>query len=119
MADNKEYMMHQENMGTIQISEDVVASIATSAAMEVEGVSGLLSGNVSDLVGGKKMTAKGVRVEMVDDAIVVNLFLTIRYGSGAAEVAEKVQNSVYTAMQDMTGFNVKAVNVHVGGISFE
>ena len=31
MADNKEYMTHQESMGTIQISEDVVASIATSA----------------------------------------------------------------------------------------
>ena len=29
MADNKEYMTHQESMGTIQISEDVVASIAT------------------------------------------------------------------------------------------
>ena len=119
MADNKEYMTHQENMGTIQISEDVVASIAGSAAMEVEGVSGLLSGNVTDLVGGKKMTAKGVRVEMVDEAIVVNLFLTIRYGCAVAEVAQKVQNSVYSAMQDMTGFDVKSVNVHVGGISFE
>ncbi len=119
MADNKDYMTHQENMGTIQISEDVVASIATTAAMEVDGVSGLLSANVSDLMGGKKMTAKGVRVEMEDDAIVVNLFLMIRYGCAVAEVAEKVQNNVYSAMQDMTGFNVKAVNVHVGGISFE
>lgn len=37
MADNKEYMTHQESMGTIQISEDVVASIATSACLEVGG----------------------------------------------------------------------------------
>ena len=63
MAENKEYMTHQENMGTIQISEDVVASIATSAALEVEGVSGLLNANMSDFMGGKKMTARGVRVE--------------------------------------------------------
>ena len=49
MADNKEYMTHQESMGTIQISEDVVASIATSACLEVEGVGGLMNANVSDL----------------------------------------------------------------------
>ena len=64
MADNKEYMTHQESMGTIQISEDVVASIATSACLEVEGVGGLMNANVTDYVTGKKMTAKGIRVEM-------------------------------------------------------
>ena len=63
MADNKEYMTHQESMGTIQISEDVVASIATSACLEVEGVGGLMNANVTDYVTGKKMTAKGIRVE--------------------------------------------------------
>ena len=63
MVDNKDYMTHQDDMGTIHISEDVVASIATSAALEVEGVSGLLNANMADFMGGKKMTAKGVRVE--------------------------------------------------------
>ena len=59
MADNKDYMIHEENMGTIQMSEDVVASIATTAALEVEGVGGLLNANMADFMGGKKMTAKG------------------------------------------------------------
>ncbi len=119
MGDNKEYMTHQDDMGTIQISEDVVASIATSAALEVDGVGGLLNANMADFMGGKKMTAKGVRVEMVDEAIVVHLFLMIRYGCAVADVAGKVQKSVFAALQDMTGFSVKTVNVHVGGISFE
>ena len=119
MVDNKDYMTHQDDMGMIQISEDVVASIATSAALEVEGVSGLLNANMADFMGGKKMTAKGVRVEMVDEAIAVHLFLVLRYGSAVAEVAGKVQTGVFAALQDMTGFDVKAVNVHVGGICFE
>lgn len=119
MVDNKDYMTHQDDMGTIHISEDVVASIATSAALEVEGVSGLLNANMADFMGGKKMTAKGVRVEMVEEAIAVQLFLILRYGSAVAEVAGKVQKNVFTALQDMTGFSVKSVNVHVGGISFE
>ena len=119
MAENKEYITRQESMGTIQISEDVVASIATSACLEVEGVGGLMNANVTDYVTGKKMTAKGVRVEMAEDGVVVNLFLMIRYGFAIAEVAQKVQNAVYSALEGMTGFPVKSVNVHVGGISFD
>ena len=119
MAESKEYMTHQDEMGTIQISEDVVASVATSAALEVEGVSGLLNANVTDFLGGKKLTAKGVRVEMVSDAIVVYLFLVVKYGCAVSQIAEKVQESVITALQDTTGFQVSAVNVQVGGISFD
>ena len=97
MADNKEYMTHQESMGTIQISEDVVASIATSACLEVEGVGGLMNANVSDYVTGKKMTAKGIRVEMDGDAIMVYVFITVRYGCTIGEVAKKAQNAVWRA----------------------
>ena len=43
MAENKEYMIHQEEAGSIQISEDVLASIASTTAMEVDGVSALIS----------------------------------------------------------------------------
>ena len=117
--DNKEYMTHHENMGTIQISEDVVAAIATTTTLEVEGVGGLMNTNMADFLGGKKLTAKGVRVELVDGALQVHLFIMIRYGSAVAEVAGKVQSGVFTALHDMTGFDVKAVNVHVGGICFE
>ena len=49
MAENKEYMIHQEDDGSIQISEDVLASIASTTALEVDGVSALMSANVSDL----------------------------------------------------------------------
>ena len=118
MAENKEYMTHQEEMGTIQISEDVVGSIAVNAAMEVDGVGGLMSANVSDIMGSKKLTAKGVRVEMDDNNLVVNLFIVIRYGCAVGDVARKVQQVVLAALEGMTGFHVSTVNVHVGGVSF-
>ena len=118
MAENKEYMIHQEEDGAIQISEDVVASIASSTAAEVDGVSAMMSANVSDLVGGKKMSAKGVRVEMDGEGIVVNLFIVVRYGSAIGDVAKRAQQVVRTALEGMTGFKVTAVNVHVGGIGF-
>ena len=85
MPENKEYMTHQEELGTIQISEEVVASIASAAVLEVEDVTGLMSANVSDFMGGKKMTAKGIRVEMDGDAIMVNVFITVRGGQEGPE----------------------------------
>ena len=57
-----------------------MASIASAAVLEVEDVTGLMSANVSDFMGGKKMTAKGIRVEMDGDAIMVYVFITVRYG---------------------------------------
>ena len=43
----------------------------------------------------------------------------IRYGFAMADVAGKVQQSVLTALHDMTGFNICAVNVMIGGICFD
>ena len=51
MAENKEYMIHQEEDGAIQISEDVVASIASTTASEVEGVSAMMGGSVGGILG--------------------------------------------------------------------
>ena len=118
MPENKEYMTHQEELGTIQISEEVVASIASAAVQEVPDVTGLMGANVSDFMGGKKMTAKGVRVEMDGEANVVYVFIMVRYGCTIGEVAKKAQNAVYQALESTTGYPVSAVNVHVGGISF-
>ena len=100
------------------MEREVVASIASAAVQEVPDVTGLMGANVSDFMGGKKMTAKGVRVEMDGEAFVVYVFIMVRYGCTIGEVAKKAQNAVYQALESTTGYPVSAVNVHVGGISF-
>ena len=109
MAENKEYITQQENTGSILISEDVVASIATAAALETEG----------DLKPSRKMSAKGVVIEPEDDGLRITLYVMIRYGYVLAEVAGKVQKTVLAALQDMTGFTIRSVNVMIGGICFD
>ena len=112
MGENKEYMTHPEELGCIHISEDVLASIAAGAVTEVEGISGLM--NLA-----KKSGARGVRLTLDDDGAAVDLYVMIRYGYAIPEVAEKIQTAVSNAIESMTGFPVKAVNVHVGGVSFQ
>ena len=114
MGENKEYMTHPEELGCIHISEDVLASIAAGAAAEVEGISGLMN------LAAKKSNARGVRLSVDDEeGAVIDLYVMIRYGYAIPEVAEKIQNAVSGAIESMTGFAAKAVNVHVGGVSFQ
>ena len=59
-----------------------------------------------------------IGIEVKDGEIIVDVYLMVRYGYVIPETARKVQDSVSAAVSGMTGYNVHAVNVHVGGISF-
>ena len=113
MPENKDYMTHPEELGCIHISEDVLASIASGAAGEVEGVGGMMN------LAAKKTSAKGVRMTVDGESVVVDLYIMVRYGYAIPEVARSLQNAVSTAVGSMAGFAVKAVNVHVGGVCFQ
>lgn len=123
MADSKEYMTLSEENGSINIAEDVIAAIAVGAVREVEGVSGMmtnLGGSVTDLVNNKKNAqkgVKGVKIDMSNDALVLNLYLMVQYGHAIPEVAENAQKAVAAAVEAMTGCSVSAVNIHVGGVT--
>lgn len=121
MSENKDYISRPDEMGNIHISEEVLAVIAAAAALEVEGVGSLaanLGSDIAELLGKKNM-AKGVRVVTEGECVVVDLSLLIRYGFTIMEVARKVQEVVATAVESTTGLTVQAVNVHVGGVTFE
>ena len=114
MGDNKEYMTLPEENGSINISEEVIAAIAVGAAREVEGVSGMmtsLGNSVTDLMTNKKnaqRVAKGVKIDMSEASLNMDLYLTVQYGNPIPEVAENVQKAVISAVEAMTGCTVGA-----------
>ena len=124
MGESKEYMTLPEENGSINISEEVIAAIAVGAVRDVEGVSGMmtnLGGSVTDLVTKKNAQkgTKGVKIDMTGTALVLDVYLTVKFGTPIPEVAENAQKAVISAVEAMTGCSVGAVNVHVGGVSFE
>ena len=121
MADSKDYWTSESDQGSVRISEDVIASIAAIAASETEGVGNLYSGigtNVAEFLG-KKILARGVRVEFHGDLVEVEVSLLAQYGFNICEVCKNVQSAVRSSIQSMTGMRTSAVNVNVGGVSFE
>jgi len=122
MGESKEYMTLFEENGTVNISEKVIAAIAVGAAREVEGVAGMmtsLGGTVLELAGKKnaQKSADGVKVDMSGEELKLDLYITAEYGHAIPEVAESVQKAVASAVEGMTGCQVSAVNVHVGGVA--
>ena len=123
MAENKGYMTLSDEQGSIHISEEVVAAIAVGAVREVEGVSGMMGNlgtSVADLVTNKKgaqKNAKGVKIEMTENGLILDLYLTVAYGHAIPEVAENAQKAVASVVSAMTGCTVETVNIHVGGVT--
>ncbi len=120
MSENKEYVSRSDELGNIHISEEVLASIAAAAALEVEGVSALaanLGRDIAELLG-KKNLAKGVHVHMDEEKVTVDLSVLLASGHTIPEMGRAVQDSVRNAVESMTGLEVAAVNVTVTGITF-
>ena len=121
MVDGKEYISCPDELGSIHISEDVLAVTAAAAALEVEGIGGLaahLGSDLAELLAGRRNLSKGVRVTMVEDCVTVDISLLVKYGSSVQAAAKAVQTAVGEAIANASGLSVSAVNVHIAGVSF-
>ncbi len=107
-----------EPSNSIHYADEVIAIIAGLAASEVEGVAGMI--NISSSIKGKnKNVTKGVKVEVGDEEVSVDLYLNVEYGVPIQRVAHDVQEGVKRSIESMTGLHVVRVDVHVQSVSFE
>lgn len=107
-----------EELGSVQIADEVVAVIAGLAATEVEGVSAMAGNITNELMSrvGMKNLAKGVRVEILGQKVKVALSLLIDYGYNIPTTCGKVQERVKSTIENMTGLDVTDVNVRIAGV---
>ncbi|MBR4131988.1 MAG: Asp23/Gls24 family envelope stress response protein [Oscillospiraceae bacterium] len=122
MSEIKEYITQEQENGAIHISQDVIATIAAVAATEVDGVYALAggqSGEFSDRFS-KKSIAKGIRLRLDEnESICIECSVIAQYGHGVFELAKNVQDSVFSAVESVTGLKVGSVEVNVCGINLK
>lgn len=113
--------MTDQTIGKVQIADEVVAIIAGLAATEVEGVASMAGNITNELVGklGMKNLSKGVKVDVLENVVCVNLNLNLGYGYSIPETCKKVQEKVKTAIENMTGLEVSDVNISIAGVALE
>ena len=107
--------------GSLQISTEVVGKIARCAALEVEGVAEVSCGTqnkkLKDLL--EASIQPPVAVEMRDGTAELTLHLIMASGARIPAVAEKVQENVKSAVQNMTSVTVSRVNLVIAGLAAE
>ena len=107
----------KENSGAVSISDDVLAVIAGTAALESEGVVSI-TGNypAENRKAARKQMVKGVSVQVSEGAVKANLSITARFGSKLHEVAMDVQKKVKAEIENMTGLIIEEINVTIAAI---
>ena len=110
----------KEVIGSLKISQEVIESIASTAASEVEGVSSIAdNGSIKDVFNIKKgLSSKSIKVNINNDFAVVDVYINIKHGSKIQTVSQNVQTKVKDAIQSMAGIAISKVNVHIVGIEF-
>lgn len=111
----------KDKLGEVQIADEVVAIIAGLAATEVEGVDSMAGNITNELVGklGMKNLSKGVKVDVTEEHVSVDLSLNLKYGYNIPDVGEKVQDRVKTTIENMTGLSVLDVNIKIASVNME
>ena len=107
--------------GEIKIHHHVIATIARLAALKVPGVASLSPSFAQGLarIFGKKADDTGIRVLLLESGVVIDLYVVVNFGVRIPQVAWQIQNEVRQAVEQMSGKNVRAVNVVVQSLQFE
>lgn len=106
------------DLGTIRIHKNVIASIASLAACEIEGVKGVgrdLKSGLLELVGKKAFAAIRVEIDK-NEEVKVEIPLIIKYGFNIPDIANRVQENVRVALEKMTNLSIKDININVQSI---
>lgn len=116
---SKEIENNIDNVGTVKISEEVLAAIASLATNEVDGVAEIIGAKHSSFIGGgKKVLGKGIKITLDDNQAVVDLSISVEYGKVLVDVAKKIQDSIKHSIENMTDIPVKEVNVSIADVYF-
>ena len=119
MEDEKNIQIEgNKSFGDVVIADEVLAIIAGIAATEVEGVHSMDGGWSGQFISklGIKDLARGVKVQVREGEVKVDLSLNMEYGYAIPKVSNLVQDKVSASINNMTGLNVSEVNIRISGV---
>jgi len=105
----------EEKLGKVTIAPEVLVTIARLTTLATPGVVRMSTdwmGNVNRLLG-RTSSGGGVRIEVEDDAVAVDLYVIVEPGVNMYNLGQTIQAEVTRAVNDMVGVTVRAVNIHI------
>ena len=110
----------QNELGTIDFTNDVIAQVVGEATMECYGIVGMASKHqirdgLTDILR-KENYGRGVVVRQAPNKIEIDVYIIVSYGTKISEVAYQVQSKVKYVLSQTLSLSVDAVNVYVQGV---
>ena len=110
----------QNQLGNIDISNDVIATVVGGAATEIFGIVGMASknqirDNLNEILR-RDNYSKGVVVRQQEDGGAIDVYIIAGYGTKISEVCRNVQSKVKYNLESMLGVKAESVNVIVQGV---
>lgn len=109
-----------ENNINLTVSEEVISTIVEKTVMSIPGIYDINGGfidGITNMLGTKRI--KGIKVEITEKAISMDIYLIVEYGVKIPDIAWDVQDKVKKTVEEMVGMPVTAVNIHIQGINFK
>lgn len=101
--------------GSVNISDDVLITMAGIATSTINGVSTVQTGVVGGITNlfSRKNYSKGIKIDVNDGNVVVDININVDYGLNINNLAREVQSAVKKEIESKTDFTVSVVNVHI------
>ncbi len=105
--------------GKIEVLPNAIHTIVVQATISCYGVLGLASPR---LHGGHavllpfEQNNQGVRVQIVNDQLIIDIYVVLEYGLRISEIAHNIMSSVKFSTEKMLGIPVAQVNINVQGL---
>jgi uncharacterized alkaline shock family protein YloU len=106
-------------IGRINLSEDVIATMAGVATTECYGIVGMAGSRLKDGIAellGRENLARGVQVTLDEDSVEIDLHIVVGYGTRISEIGRNVTTQVRYVIESFTGLQVRGVHIHVEGV---
>ncbi|SCW39860.1 Uncharacterized conserved protein YloU, alkaline shock protein (Asp23) family [Paenibacillus tianmuensis] len=107
--------------GKIYVTDEVIAALAGSAALDCYGLVGMasrnqLKDNIAELLRVDNLR-RGVEVHRNEqDVLTIDLYIIVSYGTKISVVAHNVQSKVKYMLGEVAGLQVANVNIFVQGV---
>ncbi len=107
-----------ESLGTIDISETAITTIASRAINQCYGVVGMSSKSLVNGIANllSRDSKRGIEVSLEDGEVTIDVYVIVEYGVRIRAVAESIQNTVKFHVEKSLGLPVTAVNIYVQGL---
>lgn len=100
-----------QKLGTVIVSPRVLATIARLTTLSVPGVARMSSLGMERWI--QISDPGGVKVQVVDDAVVLDVYVVARSDVNMLELSREIQSRVTRSILEIVGMGVREVNVHI------